>query len=104
MPDDFVAVAQVDDLPEGRGKEVRVGETLIALFRVGDRVYAIDAICPHRGGPLAEGPLEGTVVTCPWHAWQFDVATGQNLRNPASRVTCHEVRIEGNTVYVKVSS
>lgn len=102
MSEEYVAVANLDDLPEGQGKEVRVGDRLIALFRVGDQVYAIDALCPHRGGPLAEGPLDGTVVTCPWHAWQFDVQTGKNVHNPAIGVQTYEVQVRDGRVLIRL--
>jgi len=72
---EFVKVAQVSDLQPGAGKVVMVKDRAIALFNVDGTFYAIDNICLHRGGPLGEGELEGCVVTCPWHGWQYDVKT-----------------------------
>ena len=69
-------MAEVGDLQPGECKTVAVGERELALFNVGGKFYATDNVCPHRGGPLGEGTLDGNVVTCPWHGWRFDVCTG----------------------------
>jgi NAD(P)H-dependent nitrite reductase small subunit len=99
---DFVKVAQVADVPPGQGKLVLVNDREIALFNLGGRIFAIDNICPHRGGPLAEGVLEGNTVICPWHGWRFDVTTGQNPIIPPARVDTFEVKVEGDDIFVKV--
>lgn len=67
------------DIPEeGKGKILLLpGGKEIALFAHKDRLYAIDNLCPHEGGPLGEGTVEAEVVTCPWHCWQFDIRTGK---------------------------
>src|SRR5690349_4369608 len=74
----FVKMATLEELPPGGSKEVEHDGRIYALFNVAGRISAIDGICPHQGGPLAEGALEGADVTCPWHGWQFDVKTGQS--------------------------
>ena len=63
-------------------------------------ISAIDGICPHQGGPLAEGLLEGTTVTCPWHGWQFDVCTGKTPLGPKIKQPVYEVKVEGQDVLV----
>lgn len=68
----FVKVGRRGDIGEGTGKSVEVGGKEIALFNSGGNFYAIDNVCLHRGGPLGEGELEGTIVTCPWHGRQYD--------------------------------
>ena len=65
----------------------------VALFNVDGRYHAIDAICLHRGGPLADGVLSHCIVTCPWHGWQFDVTTGVLVQDPRVGVTLHETRV-----------
>lgn len=95
-------VARLAELEEGKGKEVVVGEETIALFRVGDAVYAIDNVCPHREGPLAFGDLRDCTVYCPLHAWPFDVRTGACLEFPAAGVRSFPVRIEGEHVQVEL--
>jgi nitrite reductase/ring-hydroxylating ferredoxin subunit len=96
------AVADVSEIAAGRGKSFAVAGRQIAVFKVGDAFKAIDNSCPHRGGPLADGPLIGEVVSCPWHGWQFDCSTGKSTRNPAVCVTSYAASVEGSTIYVEV--
>lgn len=100
----FVTVASAEEIPPGDAKLVRLGRREIALFNVGGRYYAIDNVCHHRGAPLVDGDLEGTVVSCPWHGWRFDVTTGRNLFNPDTGVACFPVRVEGGEVQIGVES
>ncbi len=100
----FHKVAEVKDIPPGGGKAVQVGDHQIALFNVEGTFYAIGAECTHQGGPLAEGSLEGTTVTCPWHGASFEISTGKNLSPPApSEVPSYKVRVEGNDVEVEIT-
>jgi nitrite reductase/ring-hydroxylating ferredoxin subunit len=97
----FVTVATIHELAPGQGKLVEVDNKRIALFHVGGRYYAIDDVCPHRGGPLSEGDLEGEAVVCPWHGAVFDLATGAVRRFPAAAgVTTYTVRVQGEQVEV----
>ena len=75
----FVTVARTDELASGQGKLVEVHHKRLALFNIEGRYFAIDDVCPHRGGPLSEGELEGGAVVCPWHGAMFDLATGKEL-------------------------
>lgn len=97
---EFVTVAELAELGPGKGRTVDVGGRAVAVFNVGGDLHAIDNACVHRGGPLGEGTLEGQVVTCPWHGWQFDVTDGSCLFNPQVRLRRHEVRVEGGQVQV----
>src|SRR5437879_9603865 len=72
----FVKVAEKSDLREGFSKVVTVEGRSIALFRVKNEYFALANVCLHRGGPLGEGNLSGSVVTCPWHVWKFVVRKG----------------------------
>jgi nitrite reductase/ring-hydroxylating ferredoxin subunit len=99
----FVTVARTADLGPGQGKLVQVNGKRIALFNAGGRYYAIDDTCPHRGGPLSEGEVEGTAVVCPWHGAIFDLATGEVTRLPAAAgVATYDVRIEGEAIAIAV--
>ncbi|HKS25471.1 MAG TPA: Rieske 2Fe-2S domain-containing protein [Thermoanaerobaculia bacterium] len=102
MPD-FFDVARVSELPVGRAKAVAVGDRTVALYHTERGFFATDNVCPHRGGPLGEGDLIGDEITCPWHAWSFDVATGVCPGNDEFRVTTHEVRTEGDRILVRLS-
>jgi nitrite reductase/ring-hydroxylating ferredoxin subunit len=99
----FVKVARSDELAAGQSKLVEVNHKRIALFNAGGRYYAVDDTCPHRGGPLSEGELEGEAVVCPWHGAIFDLATGAVKRFPAAvGVATYEVRIEGGEIAIAV--
>ena len=97
-----VKVAEATELKPGEGKVVEVEGKTLALFNVAGAYYAIDNTCLHRGGPLGEGELDDRVVTCPWHGWRYDVSTGGNVNNPAVKVACFPVKVEGPSVFVEV--
>lgn len=98
----FVKVAQRDEIAPGQGKMIEVGGKKIALFNVEGAFYAIDDTCTHRGGPLSEGSLEGTEVTCPWHGAIYDVSTGEVVSPPAPKgVARYNVRVEGTDIEVE---
>ena len=96
----FVKMATLDELPPGVSKEVEHDGRIYALFNVAGVISAIDGICPHQGGPLADGVVEGTMVTCPWHGWQFDVRTGKTPLGPRLKQAVYEVKVEGQDVLV----
>ncbi len=102
MPE-FVEVARVSELPVGRAKTVTVEGHTVALYHTARGFFASDNVCPHRGGPLAEGDVIGDEIVCPWHAWSFDVATGRCPGNEEFHVTTHEVRTEDDRVLVRLS-
>jgi nitrite reductase (NADH) small subunit len=97
----WTKVAERSDIPPGRGKLV-IGpaDKPVALFSINGEFFAINHICPHRGGPLADGWLEGSIVTCPWHGWTFDVRTGEPAHPGGHSVAAYEVKIEGVDVSV----
>lgn len=99
---EFVPVLSVADLPPGQAAEVTVADRAVALFNIGGTFHALANGCPHRGGPLGQGFVEGSEVSCPWHNYTFDVTTGENVVNPELKVERYEVRIEGGRVFVKV--
>ena len=99
MPE-FVTVAAVEDIPPGTGRTVEVKGTWIALFNVDGLFYAVDNTCPHAGGPLGEGYLDGHIVECPWHGWRFNVKTGERPENSSITVACCPIRIEGSKIQV----
>jgi nitrite reductase (NADH) small subunit/3-phenylpropionate/trans-cinnamate dioxygenase ferredoxin subunit len=98
----FVRAARREDVPPGKIYEFQVGGQAIAIANVAGKLCAINSICAHEGGPLGEGELEGTVVTCPWHAWQYDVTTGKVVQNPSLGVECYPVELRGDDVFVDV--
>jgi nitrite reductase (NADH) small subunit len=97
---DYVPVCPLSDLDGSEKKLVMVGDRPIALFRVEGNVFAIDDTCPHRGGPLSEGDLDGHLVHCPLHAWVFDVRTGESTSPGNAEVARYPTKVEGGTVFV----
>ncbi len=99
---EFVRVASVSEIPPGTGKEVTVGDRVLAIYNVDGAFHAVDGICPHAGGPLGEGGLHECIVTCPWHGWQFDVTTGQHCLTAQIRQECFVCCIDGEDLLVEM--
>ncbi|PYN19469.1 MAG: non-heme iron oxygenase ferredoxin subunit [Candidatus Rokuibacteriota bacterium] len=100
----WVRVAATGEISPGEGRVVETGGRALAVFNVEGTYYAIDNTCSHRGGPLGDGDLEGTVVVCPWHAWRWDVTSGANVNNPAVRVACFPARVQDGAVFVQLGA
>ena len=97
-----VKIAAVDDIPEGSGKTMQVGDKAIAIFNIKGEFYAIDNACLHRGGSLGDGFIDGSTVTCPLHGWQFDVATGQGVMPPSPGVKSYNIEVRSDDIFVEV--
>jgi nitrite reductase (NADH) small subunit len=93
-------IVSVNEIPPESSREFVIGDRIIALFHSGGEFHAVDGICPHAGGPLAEGKLEGKIVTCPWHGWQFDVSTGKHCLSRQIQQRCFPVRVEEGEILV----
>ncbi len=99
---EFVKVAQKSEIPEDTGKLVEVDGKEIGLFKVKGKVYALYNACIHVGGPLADGGVHGKSVMCPWHGWEFDLATGKCSFNESVKQPTFKVKEEGEDIYVEV--
>jgi 3-phenylpropionate/trans-cinnamate dioxygenase ferredoxin subunit len=98
----YITVAKVGEIPEGGVKIVRLDDRELALFHVAGRYYAMDDVCTHDGGPLAEGVLEDHVIECPRHGARFDIRTGAVLAMPATApAPVHPVRVLGDEIQVE---
>lgn len=112
----FIEAANADDLKEGEAKEVVLDGHEILLAKVNGKYYAADNRCPHLGGKLARGKLEGTIVTCPLHGSQFDLASGKVVRwlkgsgllssvgkvlKGPRPISTYKTKIEGNKLLVE---
>lgn len=99
----FVTIPEAKQIAPGTGKVVHAGDKVLALFNLNGRFYALDNRCTHVGGPLGEGKVDGTSVTCPWHGSRFDITTGEVVGPPARRpVAAYPVRVVGNDVQVEL--
>lgn len=98
----WTEVARLAECPPGTAREVVVDEQLVALFNIGGELYAMDGICAHQGGPLGQGQIDAGVVTCPWHGWQYDVATGRQRTSQSICQRRFQVRVRGDTIMVGV--
>ena len=101
---EWVQVASLSALSPGTAAEIVAGDRIVALFNVEGAVYALDGVCPHQGGPLGQGDLEGCVLSCPWHGWQFDVRTGQHQFSASLRQPTLPVRIDGDAIFVDIAA
>ncbi len=91
------------DVPEGSPKCVTVSQRQFALFKVDGMVYCLDNRCTHLGGPLCQGRVAGTVVTCPWHGSRFDVRTGQVVGAPARNdVRSYPVTVDNGRIWADI--
>ena len=101
---EFRTVAKVSEVPANSLKHIELEDgTQVCLANVDGAFYAIGGECTHMGGPLGEGELDGTTVTCPWHSGEFDVTTGEvKGPPPEGPEPAYQVRLEGDDVQVAV--
>jgi nitrite reductase/ring-hydroxylating ferredoxin subunit len=99
----LIKVATLGELSPGQGKLVQVEGEQIALFNVKGTFHALGAVCPHEGGPLHEGEVEGDSIVCPWHAFDFKVTTGESSVDPDMRVPIYVVEIRGTDVCIEMA-
>ena len=100
----FVDIGSLDDIPRQGARLVRTAQGCVAVFRTADdQVFALDDRCPHKGGPLSEGIVHGTSVTCPLHNWVFDLNTGSAQGADEGRVRTYPTRIQQGRVLIDAS-
>ena len=83
MNEDFVKIANTNEIQKSQIKEIEIEDQKIIIANIDGNFYAIGGICTHEGGPLSEGSLSGHEIECPWHGAKFDVRTGE-VTNPAA--------------------
>jgi nitrite reductase (NADH) small subunit len=99
-----VTLGSVDDIPFGEGRAYAVEGRQIAVFRLRDgSLRAVDAVCPHRGGPLADGLTDADVVVCPLHNFTYDLSTGAEVANGGVSVTSYPAHAdETGTIHLRI--
>lgn len=100
----WVRVTAAENIPLREGRAIRIGGHEIAVFNLGERFLAVDARCPHRGGPLADGIVTGATVVCPLHAWKINLETGGVMKAEANPpcVATYRTRLEADIVMIEV--
>lgn len=101
-PEGFEVVLHKDALAPGQITEVIVAGTAVAVANVGGAFHAMSNVCPHAGGPIGDGTMDGHKVTCPYHGWSFDVRDGRCFVNEDVNLPLHEVRVVGDAVCVRL--
>jgi nitrite reductase (NADH) small subunit len=96
-----VKVMDAAELIPGKGALVTVNGQDVALFRRGDEVLAIGDDCPHQGGSLCAGWVEGDIVICPVHGWEFDMRSGACMTVPGENVPSYIATVEDGAIYVE---
>jgi nitrite reductase (NADH) small subunit len=100
---EFIRILSKAELPgEGEAREVPCGARMLCLANVNGAISAMDNVCPHRGGPLAEGTIEAGKVVCPWHQWEFDLATGAATGSPGMKAVSYALRLDGEDVLAEI--
>lgn len=98
----LVKIGPLAQLPPGSAVHVLVDEEAVAVCNVGGQIYAMDGICPHSGGPLGHGALEGHMLACPFHAWEFDCRTGASPVDDYLKLATYPVRVESGEIFVEL--
>jgi nitrite reductase/ring-hydroxylating ferredoxin subunit len=96
----FVRFAPLSEIPTGGSCSVRIGLRRIAVFNVDGELFAIEDACAHMKSPLSSGTLRCRELTCSWHGWRYDIATGRRIGKEAGKVRTFPVKVDGETVYV----
>jgi nitrite reductase/ring-hydroxylating ferredoxin subunit len=100
---ELVKLADKSELPEcGQVKEFFGSGQAICVVNIDGKIYAMDNICPHWGGPLGRGRIENGRLRCPWHGWEFDPTTGETLRSRDVKVPTFPVKIQGEDVFLEL--
>jgi nitrite reductase/ring-hydroxylating ferredoxin subunit len=101
-PDGYEVVLHKDALDAGQVIEIIIGGTAIAVANVDGTFYATSNTCPHAGGPMGEGTLDGCTLSCPYHGWKFDLRDGSCLTAPGRSITTYPVQVVKDAVCVKL--
>jgi nitrite reductase (NADH) small subunit len=95
-------IASVSELPpEGETREFPFGSSAVCIANDGGTFAVLDNVCPHKGGPLAEGSIENGKLVCPWHGWEFRLSDGQCVHRPGASVKVFELSIHDEDVFLK---
>lgn len=94
---------KVEEVPPGSVREAVLNGRSYAVCNVEGKLYAVSGDCPHRDGPLGHGALHGYYVVCPWHAWEFDVRTGECDAGPGCTIATYAVETRGDEIWIQAN-
>ena len=101
----WVKIAPLNEIPKLGSRVVRTKEIEIGVFRTeDDRVFAINNMCPHKGGPLSQGIVYGDKVACPLHSWKISLVDGKAEEPDVGETTCFNTKIEDGFVYLELKA
>ncbi|MEZ4703784.1 MAG: Rieske 2Fe-2S domain-containing protein [Bdellovibrionota bacterium] len=95
-----IRIASTSDVEVGKGKAIMIKGKEIALFRTDQGYFACENSCLHQGAPLDQGDLDGCFVSCPWHAWKFDLRSGEFVSDPAFSIKTYALEIQDQDIYL----
>ncbi len=98
----WLDIGALEDIPVRGARLIKTKLGCVALFRTGgDEVFAVDDRCPHKGGPLSEGIVHGTSVTCPLHNWVFSLETGMSQGADEGQIATYDVRVTNGRLEIE---
>ena len=97
----WIRIASTADCPPGAARELVADDRIVALFNVDGVFHALDGICPHQGGPLGKGRLQGCTLTCPWHGWCYNASSGECLTAPQAQLEPLPLRINDGKIWIR---
>ena len=100
---DWIEIASVEECPPGTSIERVVSGQMVALSNIDGQYYAMDGLCPHQGGPLGQGSLCGTILTCPWHGWQFSAVDGKHQLSTTVGQSMYQVTVRNGNVFIHIN-
>ncbi|MBI3804186.1 MAG: non-heme iron oxygenase ferredoxin subunit [Nitrospirae bacterium] len=98
----YQVIDHLSELPEGKGKILKIAAREIALFHIDGSFYALDSLCAHQRAPLVQGEVIDGQLLCPWHGNTFDLSSGRCLANPEEKVRTYPVRVQGEAVWIEI--
>ncbi len=100
---DWIEITQLDEIPVLGSRVVKTADEDIAIFRTSDdRIFAVKDACPHKQGPLSQGIVHGTSVTCPLHNWKIDLTSGEALGADEGCTNVYDTKVENNMIYLRM--
>lgn len=99
----LVKVGELSELPSGAVKEIERGDLTYALCNVEGKLHCVEGLCPHAGGPLGQGTLNGNYIVCPWHGFEFDCRTGLNEDDEDMRLSIFPVTVKDGAILIDVA-